>query len=237
MRLWAFAISVAATAWVGTNDGGWQTLDPQNVYVLHAAPRQATTSAPVTLTFREFFLQGKKQMVRQTEVTIPNSDIHQVLTMQVRSAGDTAPAGELLFVLDVRRRNIPATTRAPLVLTLASGAEITVPSSAVDDGATMKLRYLVPTAMGADTAVTSGAEPSAGIAANCAKDWPDDFQMRKYCQDKQIEGVAALQRRTMTDSADHRMIRNKCATDWSDDFQMRDYCELQQLKALAAIGR
>jgi hypothetical protein len=61
--------------------------------------------------------------------------------------------------------------------------------------------------------------------------------MRKYCQDKQQEAVAALQKRTMDGSANHLTIRKKCATDWPDDYQMRDHCEVQQLKALAAIGK
>jgi hypothetical protein len=61
--------------------------------------------------------------------------------------------------------------------------------------------------------------------------------MRKYCQDKQFEGVAAVQRRTMDDSADHQTIRKKCATDCPDDYQMRHYCEVQQMKALTDTPR
>jgi hypothetical protein len=73
------------------------------------------------------------------------------------------------------------------------------------------------------------------IRAKCAKDWPDDFNMRAFCQKQQDEGVKALQQRSMTASPDHRTIRSKCAKDWPDDFQMRNFCEEQQLKALASI--
>jgi hypothetical protein len=43
-----------------TVPAGSQTLSPDNTYVFHASSRQATTSAPLTLTFNEYFMQGKK---------------------------------------------------------------------------------------------------------------------------------------------------------------------------------
>jgi hypothetical protein len=61
------------------------------------------------------------------------------------------------------------------------------------------------------------------IGAKCAKDWPDDFRMRAYCEEQQRAGASNLSSRTMTTS-DQQTIRSKCATDWPDDFRMRDYC-------------
>jgi hypothetical protein len=136
-------------------------------------------------------------MVRRAEITVQPADVNDGLTAQVRGQAGTAfgwePSGEFLFVLNVRSRNIPATTSAPLILTLGSGAVVTLPQTAVHDGATGWLRRNLPagSTVGA-TGDTGAATPT--ITAKCAKDWPDDFQMRKYCQDKQSEGVSALQR-------------------------------------------
>jgi hypothetical protein len=69
------------------------------------------------------------------------------------------------------------------------------------------------------------------ISPKCAKDWPDDFVMRDYCEKRQHEAVAKIRARSMT-SNDERTIRTKCGRDWPDDFVMRDYCEVQQLKAI-----
>jgi hypothetical protein len=45
-----------------------------------------------------------------------------------------------MIVLNVRGRNIPATTSDPLVFTLASGTVVSVPQSAINSGATAWLR-------------------------------------------------------------------------------------------------
>jgi hypothetical protein len=75
----------------------------------------------------------------------------------------------------------------------------------------------------------------AVIRTKCATNWPGDFAMRAHCQKRQDDGVAALQGRNMTATADRVTIRTKCATDWPDDFAMRDYCEDRQLEALKVI--
>jgi len=74
------------------------------------------------------------------------------------------------------------------------------------------------------------------IRSKCAKDWPDDFSMRAYCESRQNEARAVLQARQMT-SDDMRTIRDKCTRDWADDFSMRNYCEEQQLKALRSLQK
>jgi len=32
------------------------------------------------------------------------------------------------------------------------------------------------------------------IRDKCAREWPDDFEMRAYCEKKQVEGLRALER-------------------------------------------
>jgi zinc ribbon protein len=81
----------------------------------------------------------------------------------------------------------------------------------------------------------SDANAAAMIRSHCAKEWPDDFVMRKYCEDQQYKGLRALRARQMTGA--FAKIRSKCASEWPDDFQMRDYCEKQQLDALRELNR
>ena len=82
--------------------------------------------------------------------------------------------------------------------------------------------------------VSSG--PDASIRAKCAKDWPEDFVVRAYCEKQQHAAAEALSARTMA-SANEQTIRRKCATDWPDDYMVRNYCEQQQLKALQSLSR
>ena len=77
--------------------------------------------------------------------------------------------------------------------------------------------------------------PLATIKVKCAKDWPNDFAMRKYCQDQQEKAVESLKKRDMTSSNDLQTIRTKCAADWPDDFNMRNYCETRQIEALREL--
>lgn len=82
-------------------------------------------------------------------------------------------------------------------------------------------------------AATGGTDQP--IRSKCAAEWPDDFQMRAYCEDLQKKALAALGGRSMT-STNQVTIRNKCLKDWPADYQMQNYCEEQQLKALAKVG-
>ncbi len=84
-----------------------------------------------------------------------------------------------------------------------------------------------------------GSDSRRGVQTareKCAKDWPDDFTVRAYCEEQQQIGHSKLESRTMS-SANERTIRRKCASDSPDDFMVRDYCEEQQLKALRELGR
>lgn len=73
------------------------------------------------------------------------------------------------------------------------------------------------------------------IQQRCAADWPGDFRMRKYCEDKQNKSLQRLRVRTM-ESDDQRTIRTKCRSEWPDEYSMQNYCEETQLKALAGLG-
>ena len=135
-----------------------QIPNPDNLYVLQASARQATTTAPLTLTFSEPFRQGRKRVLRQTDITIPPADVVDSLTTRVRAQKfEHESASEFLFVLDVRGRNIPAKDSEPLVLTLASGAVVAIPPSCVHAAATRWLRVNLPS----ETSVSAGTVPVA----------------------------------------------------------------------------
>jgi hypothetical protein len=87
---------------------------------------------------------------------------------------------------------------------------------------------------GATTA--SQAVPTFDFASKCAKDWPTDFSVRAYCEEKQREALATLRSRSMT-TPDQRTIRSKCAVEWPEDYSVRNYCEERQLEALRQLGR
>src|SRR5262245_6307742 len=76
---------------------------------------------------------------------------------------------------------------------------------------------------------------SQDIQARCAKEWPDDFRMREFCEKQQTEGAGKLNDRSMS-SNEERMIRAKCEQDWGTDYRMRNYCEERQLEAMRALG-
>lgn len=75
------------------------------------------------------------------------------------------------------------------------------------------------------------------IEQKCTEDWPNDFRMRKYCQDQQREAVKVLDRGQPA-SISHEafiVIRGKCTDDWPRDFKMRAYCETQQFESYRAL--
>lgn len=78
--------------------------------------------------------------------------------------------------------------------------------------------------------------PGFDVGSKCAKDWPDDFAVRAYCEKRQREALDTLSARSMT-TPDERTIRSKCAADWPDDYAVRNYCEERQLEALRQLGR
>ncbi len=127
-----------------------------------------------------------------------------------------------------------------VVIRLSSGKTITIPkadwSSQWSEAVLEALKR-----QEAERRATSSAEPpsdqgaAASIRTKCAKEWPDDFAMRKYCENKQYDGLRALRARPMTGPL--ARIRAKCAGEWPDDFTMRNYCEKKQLEALSELNR
>jgi hypothetical protein len=69
------------------------------------------------------------------------------------------------------------------------------------------------------------------IRRHCTKKWPDDFEMREYCEKQQRESVQTLRSAIPTDvpTSAFAGIRGHCAQKWPDDFEMRAYCEKQQV--------
>jgi hypothetical protein len=76
------------------------------------------------------------------------------------------------------------------------------------------------------------------IEEHCSAEWPDDFKMRRYCQDQQQKGVSTLERGLPSGigASAFKMIRGKCAGEWPTDFKMRAYCESQQFDAYRSLG-
>lgn len=76
------------------------------------------------------------------------------------------------------------------------------------------------------------------IEQKCTADWPDDFSMRAYCEDKQYEWVRKLNLWKPSDiiDSDFNLIRNKCIADWPDDFSMRAYCENKQYEGIRELN-
>ena len=72
-----------------------QPLRTENAFVIRADPRQPAVGAPLTLTFNDYFMQGKKRMVRSTTVTIPASDVRgssMLLPIRAKPAGNRPAA-------------------------------------------------------------------------------------------------------------------------------------------------
>ncbi len=78
---------------------------------------------------------------------------------------------------------------------------------------------------------------STSIREKCAKDWPDDFRMRQFCEQQQSEAALNLRRPLTSAGKDEALIRRKCEKDWPDDYRMRVFCQEQQTKALATLNR
>jgi hypothetical protein len=85
---------------------------------------------------------------------------------------------------------------------------------------------------------TTGATDQT-IKAHCVSEWPEDFQMRAWCEDQQREGLRALAIGKPDDitQEDFAIVQDHCTKEWPDDFQMRAWCEVQQLKGIRELKR
>lgn len=71
------------------------------------------------------------------------------------------------------------------------------------------------------------------IRQRCQERWPDDFEMRAYCEEKQRQALAKLRHPNRTDVPEDvfRRIREKAVGKWPEDFEMQQYEEQKQLEA------
>lgn len=141
----------------------------------------------------------------------------------------SAQAPQQLFHVILKAQAVPDAQSTKITIRLESGTLITVPISDV----------LVMRSATDDTPLVQRPQPATTnevslIRPKCAADWPDNFQMRAFCEKQQQEALAALGSRLMT-AGDRLTIRKKCTSDWPDNFQMRNFCEEQQLEALGKL--
>lgn len=140
----------------------------------------------------------------------------------------------------LKAKKIEAPKSGQLHVELMSGERIVVPekdwsrdySLAVDkaienDRSEQRVR--------SNDAPPSDADASGVIRQKCSGDWPDDFRMRKFCEDQQYKALRTLRNRSMTGTL--ATVRSKCAGDWRTDFHMREFCEKQQIEALSELVR
>ncbi|MBU0979706.1 MAG: hypothetical protein KJ709_02785 [Nanoarchaeota archaeon] len=82
-----------------------------------------------------------------------------------------------------------------------------------------------------DSPALSNTEVNAIIKESCAKKWSNDFNMRAYCEEQQIEGYNELMTTSPVgmSSSDFQIIKTLCEDKWETDFNMRAYCEEQQV--------
>lgn len=126
-----------------------------------------------------------------------------------------------------------------LVLTLPSGATVTVPRNDIDERVTEIVRRFLAQEQAekkSSSAPTEKLDYQAAIRAGCEKEWGTDFKMRVYCEQQQTAAIQQLANRSMG-SGDRAAIRAQCLKEWNTDFKMRNYCEEQQLKALEQLAR
>ena len=140
-------------------------------------------------------------------------------------------------VIRVKSAAIDSKDPNRMVLTVNSGAQVSVPLSDIDTAASATVVGKSQTAGAGPSARSSSAVRASDsmIRAKCEKDWPTDVQLRALCEKTQRESVVKLSGRTMT-SAEQIAIRDKCSEEWPNDFEMRNVCEEKQLEALKQLG-
>ena len=82
-----------------------------------------------------------------------------------------------------------------------------------------------------DTDEYSNAEQI--IKKKCEEEWPDDYQMRAYCEEKQRAAVERLrsEKGQGIPVEVFNRIRRKAALEWPRDYQMRVYTEEKQIQS------
>lgn len=67
--------------------------------------------------------------------------------------------------------------------------------------------------------------PDFSIERKCSKEYPDDFSMRRYCEQRQDEARDKVGNWIPDD------IARKCTNEWSADWVMFVHCAEQQVKS------
>lgn len=77
-------------------------------------------------------------------------------------------------------------------------------------------------------------EIKATIQSHCRSEWPNDFRMRRHCQEQQRKGVRELAR--LSDSNGgipknaFQTAFSGCVREWPEDYRMMAHCLQQQIK-------
>jgi len=81
------------------------------------------------------------------------------------------------------------------------------------------------------TVTLTNEEVNTVIKNHCSKEWPNDFNMRAYCQEQQTEGYNELLKSAPIgmSASDFQKIKSLCEEEWETDYNMRAYCEEQQI--------
>ena len=79
------------------------------------------------------------------------------------------------------------------------------------------------------------------ISILCQSEWPTDFSMQAYCEERQWDGVRELKRLLESNggipSAAFDIAIDGCIADWDKDYSMAAYCTNRQIEGYNAVHR
>jgi hypothetical protein len=72
---------------------------------------------------------------------------------------------------------------------------------------------------------------------HCKDKYPEDFNMREFCERQQVEGYEKLLKTPIDgmSESDYTIIKNTCKDKYPEDFNMREFCERQQVEGWTKI--
>lgn len=89
-------------------------------------------------------------------------------------------------------------------------------------------------------ACSAGADDHSVLREHCRGEWPDDYRMRKYCEELARNGLSEIRRfitrRGAQPGTVSGLILDRCADQWPEDFRMMAYCIEMQEKAAMDLG-
>ncbi len=128
---------------------------------------------------------------------------------------------------------IPGWTQGEINATTEDGRKVTL----YPDG-TWKYTAAEVSATARPSSATTNAESiHADIREHCLKEWPEDFQLRAYCERQQREAVNKLAQGKPADitEAEYQQVMRQCISEWDKDFQLIEYCTRQQYEAIREL--